>query len=106
MLEKTVERRVCQRALNELGVANYKLAGAGQKGKPDRMFLIPGGKPLLIEFKRPGEEPEPLQESTHKILRLLGYLTEVHDDERAAMLSIRKALDAARVSDRGRQVPA
>ena len=98
MLEKTVEREVCKKALRELGVANMKLAAQGQRGWPDRLFLIPGGRPLLIEFKVPGEEPRPDQESCIKILKLLGYDVEVHDDEHAALLSIRKALDAARLS--------
>ena len=106
MLERTVERRVCQRALLELGVSNMKLAAQGQRGWPDRLFLIPGGRPLLIEFKAPGEEPRPDQESCIKILKLLGYDVEVHDDERTALLAIRKALDAARLPDHSRPVPA
>jgi hypothetical protein len=100
MLEKTVERSVCRRALHELGVANIKLAAQGQTSWPDRLFLIPGGKPLLIEFKKVSEEPRPDQLQCHTILRMLGYNVEVHDDEHAAMLSIRKALDAARLSAR------
>ena len=96
MLEKTVEREVCRRALLELGVSNMKLAAQGQRGWPDRLFLIPGGRPLLIEFKAPGEEPRPDQEGCIKILKLLGYAVEVHDDEHAAMLSIRKALEVSR----------
>ena len=96
MLERTVERKVCQRALRELGVANMKLAAQGQRDWPDRLFLIPGGRPLLIEFKAKGEEPRPGQDACHKILRLLGYLTEVHDDEHTALLSIRQALEVSR----------
>jgi len=102
MLESTVERRACARALGELGVANYKLAGAGQRGKPDRLFLIPGGRPLLIEFKKVGEKPDPLQRQDHKILRLLGYDVVVCDDADDALNHIRKAMDAARLSARVR----
>ena len=30
-------------------------------GVPDRVFFIPGGRPLIVEFKAKGEEPEEIQ---------------------------------------------
>src|SRR5690606_35937510 len=61
ILERDVERPVAHRALQELGVFSIKIAAAQETGYPDRLFLIPGGRPLFIEFKRPGEEPTPRQ---------------------------------------------
>ena len=95
MLERTVERTACQRALSDLGVASMKLAAQGQRSWPDRLFLIPGGKPLMIEFKAPGEMPRPDQLQCHNILRMLGYQVEVCDDADDALNYIRKAMEVS-----------
>jgi hypothetical protein len=79
-----------------------KLQGVGNKSLPDRLFLIPGGKPLLIEFKKAGEKPTKLQEFTHAELWALGYDVEVHDTRQGAINAIQQRLDAARVSAEGR----
>lgn len=92
MLEKHIERRCCARVLDELGVVSVKLVTPGSTGYPDKMFLIPGGKPLLIEFKAPGESPGPKQLHIHARLKQLGYHVEVHDDEEAAFQSVQRAL--------------
>jgi len=99
MLEKHIERSTCERVLVELGVASAKLTTPGRRGFPDRIFWIPGGKPLMIEFKRPGEEPRPLQSHIHALLKQLGYHVEVHDDEEAAFKSVEQALGAARIPE-------
>jgi hypothetical protein len=59
------------------------------------MFLLPSGRPLFIEFKRPGEKPRPLQNSKIKILSKLGYDVETHDTYLTAVLSIEKKLQDA-----------
>jgi len=94
MLEKRIETNTCERVLHELGVASAKLATPGRRGIPDRIFWVPGGRPLLIEFKRPGEEPRPLQSHIHALLKQLGYLVEVHDNEDEAFESVKKLLDS------------
>ena len=65
--EAKVERKVCDDALKKLGVPSFKW---GVDGWPDRIFLIPGGRPFFIEFKAPGEEPNPRQAFRIKCLRL------------------------------------
>jgi hypothetical protein len=42
------------------------------------LILIPGGKVWFIEFKLPGERPTVVQESTHALLRELGFRVSVH----------------------------
>lgn len=59
----------------ELGVESLKLAG--RKGVPDRMFLLPGGKPLFIEFKRPGGRLASMQSVVHTRWGRYGYPIEV-----------------------------
>lgn len=94
MLEKHIERRCCARVLDELGVVSVKLVTPGATGYPDRMFLIPGGSILMIEFKAPGESPRPKQLHIHARLKQLGFRVEVHDDEEAAFESVKRLLDS------------
>jgi hypothetical protein len=101
MLESYIERRTCDLAL-ELGVDNTKLQKA--TGYPDRIFWIPGGKPLLIEFKRPGEPPSEIQDYVIDLLRKLGYQVEVCDNVNDAIKLIIKALEAALISEEGRKI--
>jgi hypothetical protein len=87
---------VCRHA-DKLCILHVKLNIRGRRGWPDREFLIPGGKPLFMEFKRPGEEPEPIQEFIHGQLRDAGYTVLVIDNTIAGFA----ALDATRVSTQG-----
>ena len=87
-VEAYIEQKVCSRALTELGLMGTKLVTPGRRGSPDRIFWLPGGKPLLIEFKRPGEQPDPFQAHIHAHLKLLGYIIEVHDDADTAFQSV------------------
>ena len=90
--ESSIERWVCRKARNQFGVINIKIAPAGTTGRPDRLFLIPGGKPLFIEFKKVGEEPEKIQLHRHEELRILGYDIEVHDTREGAINAIENAV--------------
>jgi hypothetical protein len=64
--------------------------GLGYNSWPDRMFMIPGGKPFFIEFKRPGGKLSPDQAHMHDVLRGLGYDVAVaySFDEAIALLSV------------------
>lgn len=91
-LETTVENAVATDAKNDLGVLSWKLTLRYDAGWPDRLFLIPGGKPFLIEFKVPGEEPNELQAHRIAVLKALGYDVEAHDDYTEAMAAINRRL--------------
>ena len=78
-LEADVEKKVCGYA-DRIKLIHIKLNVLGRRGWPDRLFLPPGGRPIFIEFKRPGENPEPLQEYRHEILRAAGYRVFVVDN--------------------------
>lgn len=43
-------------------------------GIPDDLFLLPGGLPIFMEFKRPGKEPTPLQLERIAKLRATGFI--------------------------------
>lgn len=61
--------RACERA----NLATLKLTLRGQAGWPDRLVLVPGGRPVFVELKRRGERPRALQERRLNELRALGY---------------------------------
>jgi hypothetical protein len=102
--ESDIEGTVAEKVLLVLAVFSIKLKRAQESGYPDRMFLIPGGRPLFIEFKREGKEPEPYQVMIHERLRYAGYTVEVHDTVEGALRSIAKAVDAGCAAAKGRGV--
>lgn len=93
--EVDLEEDVCDTAERRWGVLHLKLNVRGKTGFPDRLFFIPGGRPLLIEFKRPGEEPEWKQLYIHAQLIARGYDVQSHDNKEAALRAIQAALESA-----------
>lgn len=89
-----VEEPTTKRA-EALGVPSTKLTTPTDTGWPDRIFWIFGGRPLLVEFKAPGEEPEPKQVYIINELIRLGYDVEVHDNADEAIKSITEKMAAA-----------
>ena len=102
--ESAIEGQACKRVKQWLGVLSVKLNVKGARGWPDRMFLLPGGAPLFIEFKVPGARPDPLQDYRMDQLRALGYNVEVHDNADNAFRAVATALEAARLSEKGGKV--
>lgn len=88
--EANIERNF----VKPLAIPCLKMSIAGQNGWPDRCVLMPGGRPLLIEFKVPGEDPDPLQEYRHKQLRELGYEIETHTSCKEALESVQRRYKA------------
>lgn len=76
--ESAVEAEIRTYAV-ENGCIYLKLAGAGQRGQPDRMILKES-KVLFLEIKRPGKKPEPLQLWWAKKLRAHGFTAEWCDN--------------------------
>jgi len=56
------------------------------------MFLLPGGRVIFMEFKRPGERPTPLQTHTYQTFRNMGFQVEVHDGKASAIRALSAAL--------------
>lgn len=80
MLEKYLETQFTDWASTELRAIVYKIQGTGNKGNPDRLYLLPNGRHAMIEWKRVGAEPTKLQKLKHKRLRAHNQPIEVFDN--------------------------
>lgn len=103
-LENDIEITVVNEVWQYLGIKGSKLKILGEDGYPDRLFWIPGGKPLLFEFKRPGEDPRPNQIEIHNYLRQLNYQVEIHDNVADAFESIIETLETTQLSKKERKI--
>ncbi len=72
MLEREVEKRLLK-PVRELGGLCLKFVTPGYTGVPDRIILLPGGRILFVETKRPGKTERPRQEYVQTRLRRLGF---------------------------------
>lgn len=84
--------RACERA----NLATLKLTLRGQAGWPDRLVLVPGGRPVFVELKRRGERLRALQERRAHDLRMLGYavITLVDEDSLSHSLELVRRIHA------------
>lgn len=81
MREKLIEQKLI-RAVKAAGGIAVKFVSPGYDGMPDRLVLLPGGKIAFVEVKAHGMKPRPLQIRRHVLLRQLGFLVYVLDDEK------------------------
>lgn len=76
--EKVFEREL-SKFVEESGGMAVKLLSQFIKGLPDRMFLLPGGAVVFVEFKSTGKRPTKIQSYIHAKIRALGFLVYVVD---------------------------
>ena len=76
--EKVLEAELRERC-KALSWMCIKLTSQYQRGLPDRLILMPGGRVCFAEIKTTGKKPTALQRLTHERLRALGYRVEVVD---------------------------
>lgn len=72
MRESALERRLVREVVG-IGGKAPKWVSPGNRGVPDRLVILPGGKTVYVEMKAPGKPLEPLQEKWAKTLRELGH---------------------------------
>ena len=77
--EASIERAFATR-MKKVGVDTIKLNVQGNRGVPDRLVLLPNGRVVFVEFKRPGERLRPLQAHWHNKLESMGFIVLVFDD--------------------------
>lgn len=80
MLECKVETHLATGVEARGGIA-FKFKPFGIIGVPDRIVLLPGGRLIFVELKRPvGGVVKPWQSRMHQKLRELGFRVEVLSD--------------------------
>lgn len=68
MRESKIEKALVKR-VREAGGEIRKLAWVGRRGAPDRLVMLPGRNPVLVELKAPKGRLSKLQIREHEILR-------------------------------------
>ena len=73
MLEKEVERYLCQQVKKKLGGRALKFVSPGMSGVPDRIVLMPCGKITFVETKAPAQNLRRLQAYVCGVIATLGF---------------------------------
>lgn len=76
--EKVFERTM-SKYVNDKGGIAVKLLSQFVNGLPDRMYLLPGGRALFVEFKSTGKKPTRIQEHIIGRIRKIGFTVLVVD---------------------------
>lgn len=92
LVEVDIENRVCKQAEREGWIA-AKLANLGSRGWPDRWFFKPGPVIVIIEFKKPGKKPRPLQTYICNMLAELGFNVYPGVDDYSVAMEILRSFD-------------
>lgn len=104
-LESAIENKVVKDS-KKLGIKYaLKMTIKGSVGWPDRLMLIPGGRPFFLELKRPGEKPRDIQRYRIRELERLGYDVAWADDAEHAIRLVADRVEAARRAASGGEVP-
>jgi hypothetical protein len=98
-LESKEEQVVVDYMKDLYGVESLKLSLQGNRGWPDREFLLPL-RPAWLEMKRKGEKPRKLQYYRMAHLKKLGYDVLWTDDKNEAIIWLEE-LYTARLSEAG-----
>ncbi len=99
MLEKNIEAKVSAHCTEE-GILQQKLLG--QKGCNDRIYFLPWGGTVLIEFKKPGGKTTRLQKHTHTQLQDSGHHVYIckNADDAIIILNFWRRTHRVRYSDK------
>ena len=78
--EKLFERKL-REVVARLGGIALKLLSPSFTGLPDRLVLMPGGRLWFVELKSTGKKQSPRQKVVSDLLRRLGFIVWVIDNE-------------------------
>lgn len=72
MRESSLEYRLV-REVERIGGKAPKWVSPGNRGVPDRLVILPGGRTVYVEMKAPGKPLQPLQWKWAKMLKAMGH---------------------------------
>jgi hypothetical protein len=78
--EKFFERKLREVVARKGGIA-LKLLSPSFTGLPDRLVLMPGGRVWFVELKSTGKKQSARQKVVSDLLRRLGFIVRVIDNE-------------------------
>ena len=87
MLEKDIESSL-RKPIRELGGLCLKFETPGFTGVPDRILLLPGGRVVFVETKKPGKTERRRQELVQAQIRALGFTVYSTIDSKAKIAAI------------------
>lgn len=87
--EKTLEARLRTQVQARGGMC-LKILSQHHRGLPDRLVLMPGGRPHFVELKSTGKHPEPLQVHAMEQLGDLGFHSHVIDSSESLRLFLQR----------------
>lgn len=93
--EKVFERTL-SKYVNDKGGIAVKMLSQFINGLPDRLYLIPGGNALFVEFKSTGKKPTKIQEHIIDRIRKVGFTVMIVDSPetwKEAVSEVDKLLD-------------
>jgi hypothetical protein len=91
-LERTIEQKFVKWVTAQ-GYSCLKLNVLGRRSWPDRLVVLPRGRVVWIEFKRPGSgKLSPGQELLHETLGQLGHKVHVCYDVTSAQAVVTSML--------------
>lgn len=71
---EAAHERAFVRGLRAFSLESVKLNIHGQRGCPDRLVLLPGGRAVFVELKRAGEDLRELQRYRREQLERTGFI--------------------------------
>ena len=85
-MAKVSERAIeayCASETIRRGGRSFKWSSPAQKGVPDRLVMLPGGRVGFLELKAPGKRPTTLQQHFIDVLLSLGFVAGYADTKDA-----------------------
>lgn len=80
MRESAIESRLV-REVERIGGMAPKWVSPGNRGVPDRLVILPGGRTIYVELKAPGKPMRPMQKRWRRKLEELGHQHYKIDNE-------------------------
>ena len=78
MLERDIEKALVKR-VKALGGIAYKFTSPANRSVPDRICLLPEGRLVFVECKRPGGKVTDNQLRVHEKIKALGHDVRIVD---------------------------